>query len=183
VDIKEVERTIQRPKFARDVKRYQHLIKNLHRVDVSTDTTFQRVYNGFFQLRRNEAYRIKHFKFLETNKSRANIELKEILVYLSSIQNSIEASFATKMLSTINPDMPVLDSKVLAKLGLKKPSANSLARIEETLQIYERICDWYREFYTKSDFTEWMGLFDKYFPNSGINPVKKIDFILWQMDN
>ena len=178
----DVEKTMLTKKFARDVKRYQHLIENLHKVDVSKDEVFQRIYNGFFQLRRNDAYRAKHYEFLERNKANDTIEFKEILVFLSSIQNSVEASFATKMLSIIRPKAPVWDSKVLDKLNLKKPKINSPRRIEETFEVYERICAWYEDFFARAQFKEWIELFDKHYPNSGIDSVKKVDFVLWQMD-
>jgi len=178
----EIENTLKTAKFARDVKRYLHLIDNLYKIDTTKDLIFQRIYNGFFQLRRNEAYRVKHFEFLERNKHNVNISFQTILQFLSSIQNSIEASFATKMLSTINPNMPVWDRKVLIKLSLKKPNANSPTRLQETLQTYDNICKWYKEFFNLKTCNQWLNLFDKYHPNTKINPVKKVDFILWQMD-
>jgi len=180
MDLLEIEKTMQSAKFARDVKRYKHLIEHLHKVDVSKDSTFQRIYNGFFQLRRNETYRIKHFTFLEEHKADTDITFETILKFLSSIENKVEASFATKMLSTINPNMPVWDRKVLQKLSLKKPKANSPTRIKEVLELYEEICS--KIFTENADFKKWIDLFDKYYPNSEINPVKKIDFVLWQMD-
>jgi len=182
-DLTKVAQTMQRPRFAKMVARYQFLMQNLHCVDISKHELFQITYNAFFQLRRNQYYREKHFNYLEKHKSNTNINFKEILEYLSSIQNSIEASFASKMLSIINPSMPVLDSKVLHKLGLKKPSINCPDRINESVLLYEKICEWYKDFWQTENFKECMDLFDSCFPNSCISDEKKVDFILWQMDN
>jgi len=120
---------------------------------------------------------------MEANKARTGITFAEILAHLSAIQGSVEASFASKMLSIINPEMPVLDSMVLYKLGLKKPSPKSPSRMDETVVVYHKICEWYTNFFGKEDFTKWIALFDEHFPNSGISDVKKVDFVLWQMAN
>jgi len=182
LDIDKINETMQKSRFIKMVARYQHLISNLHVIDISKCETFQRTYNCFFQLRRNENYRRQHFEFMEANKFNKQISFKIILNHLSNIQNTVEASFASKMLSIINPDMPVLDSKVLQKLSLKKPSPISPKKIDETIQLYDKICDWYKAFKNTNQYTQWIKLFNQHFPNSGISDVKKIDFVLWQLD-
>jgi len=173
---------MQTKKFARDVGRYLHITDNLYSVDVRQDALFQTKYNGFFQLRRNLAYRTKHYEFLEKNKHNKDITFTQILIYLSSIQNSIEASFASKMLSIINVDAPVLDSKVLSKLNLKVPKIGSSDRMEQYIQLYKNIENWYENFYETQEFKDWIKLFDTYHPNTGISTAKKVDFVLWQLD-
>ena len=180
--LENIKNAMQTKKFARDVKRYIHLIENLFTVDVTTDIVFQRTYNGFFQLRRNEFYRKKHYEFLEKNKTRKDIGFSEILAYLSTIQNSIEASFASKMLSIINVDAPVLDRKVLAKLNFKLPKLSSKDRVGDTIVLYNKIENWYNDFYTTSKFKDWINLFDGFYPNTDISAAKKVDFVLWQLD-
>jgi len=182
MDLAEVERTMRAPRFARDLKRYQHLVLNLHKVDVSKCVVFQKTYNGFFQVRRcREKWLPKHYEYLEKNKTNSSITFSEILKALSSMGKGVEASFASKMLSIINPEMPVLDSKVLDKLSLKLPKRDSSTRFEEILVVYEKICAWYKDFFKRPESKAWIDLFDKHYPNSGINPVKKVDFVLWQM--
>jgi len=174
--IKEAMRT---PRFIKMVARYQFLMDNLYSVDVSNHADFQRTYNCFFQLRRNERYRTQHFNFLEDHKANKQMAFQQILRFLSSVSDTVEASFASKMLSIINPDMPVLDSKVLNKLKIKKPPGSSQQGV---VGIYSEICDWYDGFKKTQAYTEWIDLFNEHFPNSGISPAKKIDFILWQLD-
>ena len=169
---------MQKPRFVKMVGRYQFLMENLYRVNVSTHEDFQRTYNCFFQLRRNKEYRVKHFEFLEQNKGSKVIGFHEILIFLSGIEGKVEASFASKMLSIINPNMPVLDSKVLEKLGIKKRVGSN---INDVVMIYNKICEWYDGFYKTSEYHQWITLFDEMFPNSGISSAKKIDFILWQV--
>ncbi|MCL2570577.1 MAG: hypothetical protein FWE16_05255 [Firmicutes bacterium] len=183
LDIEKIKETMQKPRFSKMVARYQFLIENLHKVDISKHEVFQRTYNCFFQLRRNEEYRRQHFAFMEKHKANKSIRFQEILIFLSGIQDTVEASFASKMLSIINPDMPVLDSKVLFKLGLKKPAADCPTKLQDTVELYNKICEWYTEFYCKADFKNWIKLFDGYYQNSGISAAKKVDFVLWQMDN
>jgi len=179
LNLEEVKKTMQSSRFIKMVARYQYLMENLHSVDISEHADFQRTYNCFFQLRRNQVYRKQHFTFMENHKHNAKTSFKEILTFLSSIQDTTEASFASKMLSIINPDMPVLDSKVLQKLKIKKSAKSTL---DEAVNIYNQICDWYDDFVETETFKSWINLFDEHFPNSGISAAKKIDFVLWQMD-
>ncbi|MCL2822165.1 MAG: hypothetical protein FWD86_03075, partial [Firmicutes bacterium] len=157
-DIFQVENTIKSVRFSKYVKRYQYLMSNLFCVDVSSCQEFQKTYNCFFQLRRNLDYRRIHFDFLQQNKSNGNIDFEQILIFLSAIQGSMEASFATKMLSIINTDMPVWDSKVIAKLNsgiydecknavmdklsLTHPPKSSPSRTKDAVALYKEICRW-----------------------------------------
>ena len=179
MELSEIKKTMRTSRFVKMVARYQFLIANLHTVDISGHADFQRTYNCFFQLRRNVEYRKRHFDFMQKHKANTSITFGEVLEFLSSIAGTVEASFASKMLSIIDPEMPVLDSKVLQKLGLKKRTGCDQA---EAVRIYDRICDWYSGFMGTKECAEWIDLFNRHFPNSGISNVKKIDFVLWQMD-
>lgn len=48
--------------------KYLWLQQNLHSCDVSRNATFQRRYNGFYRVRRNEEWRTCYFRLMEDAK-------------------------------------------------------------------------------------------------------------------
>ena len=93
--------------------------------------------------------------------------------------NSLEPSFASKMLATINPDMPIWDSRVLTALKLDKEWEGKRSP-EHAIEIYESICEQYREFETTEKCDECVREFDSWVPKyEWISTTKKIDFLLW----
>jgi hypothetical protein len=54
-------------------------------------------------------------------------------------------------------------------------------RIEETIQLYERIVDWYKDYLKDEEGQKIIELFDEEYPNTGITDIKKVDFVIWQI--
>lgn len=151
-------------------------------VNVSSDEEFQRTFNGFYRVRRRkpEFYQAL-YNFLESHKNRT-VNFREILSYFYERFGKIEASFSSKILATLNPDMPIWDSEVLKRLHLK-PARYSLSpqeRLEATCKIYKTIQDWYTTYLTTPEAHKMIAQFDEHVGNTIITPTKKIDFILWQ---
>ena len=103
-------------KRRKDIDKY---IKILEMVGSPGDPAFQRKYTGFYRLRRNEEWRREYFRLMEGFQDRGNASFEEILLRLYKATGNIECSFSSKMLATIDPDMPIWDSKVLKALQLK----------------------------------------------------------------
>ena len=158
------------------VDKYNWIMKRVHEVDVSTDTEFQRFFNGFYRMRQRPAsFYASYYSYLEHNKHNRELTFEEIVAYLYQETGSIHASFSSKLLATVNPDMPIWDKFVLQNLGLRTPYHYEKNRLQKTVQLYQRICDWYKS----SEATEKLNAFNRLFPNVDISDVKKIDFILW----
>ncbi len=84
------------------------------------------------------------------------------------------------MLATINPEMPIWDSKVLNCLGLEN-AWNSRHTVENAINIYNQILEWYKEYLKTEEAKHNIKVFDTWFPeySKKISDVKKIDYILW----
>lgn len=158
------------------MRKYVWLMQNLMETDVSSDLEFQRAFNGFYRMRQRpkEFYRV-FFLFLEQNKHRTDLTYEEVLNYLYQQTGCIHASFSSKLLATVRTDMPIWDQFVLKNLGLRAPYSYEKDRLRKTVQLYQRICDWYQT----SEAAEKLELFQQAFPETAISDVKKIDFILW----
>ena len=109
------------------------------------------------------------------NRTRVILTFEEILTYLYEKTGAVHASFSSKLLATVNPNMPIWDKFVLQNLGLRTPYTYQKDRLQKTVQLYQQICDWYGSEQAKEKLRE----FNELFPNVDISDVKKIDFILW----
>jgi len=66
-----------------------------------------------------------------------------VLDYFWQQSHRIEASFSSKLVATINPELPVWDKEVLRNLKLKKPLPTDKDRLNKTKELYAAIKDWY----------------------------------------
>lgn len=158
------------------IDKYKWIMTRIHDIDVSTDAEFQKFFNGFYRMRQRPAsFYASYYSYLEQNKRNQALTFADILTYLYQETGSIHASFSSKLLATVNPDMPIWDKFVLQNLGLRTPYYYEKDRLQKTVQLYLRICDWYRS----SEAAEKLNEFNRLFPDVDISDVKKIDFILW----
>ena len=141
---------------------------------------FQKKYDAFYRVRRDEAWRKEYFCLMAAYGKRGNASFGEILLRLHQATGQIEASFASKMLATLDPDMPIWDSKVLAALQLRLVGSNPNIRFSNAVVLYERICKWYQDYLKTDEAAVMSQKFDDAFPEfRTMSPTKKIDFILW----
>ena len=158
------------------IDKYCRIMERVRAVDVSADADFQKAYNGFYRIRQRPAdfYRC-YYGYLEQNKNNEALTFEDVVTYLYQQTGSIHASFSSKLLATVNPDMPIWDKYVLQNLGLRTPYYYEKDRLEKIILLYQKICDWYHS----DEVMEKLQLFNRQFPGVDISDVKKIDFILW----
>jgi hypothetical protein len=163
------------------LQKYEWIMKRFRMVDVEHDALFQRRFNGFYRVRRGEEFRLALFEFLEKNKNE-KVTFEQAVMYFVQHFGRLEASFASKAVATINPNLPVWDSQVLANLNLEasKPYQPMHKRVPTTLRIYDRIRQWYDSFLETETAAEMLSDFDKRFPDKDLTNLKKVDLILWQ---
>jgi len=168
-------------RWKKDLENYDYIIRQYKTTDISTDLDFQRKYTYFYKIRRNAEWRKKYYAFFEKSKYNSDINFEFILRSIFELTGRIEASFASKLLATIKPEMPIWDSIVLSKLHIK-PSQNpdQQERLKETIAIYGSICSWYNRFQLTDENRDFISAFDAAFPDfTHFSRVKKIDFLIW----
>lgn len=164
------------------LQKYEKIMELFHSVDVSENEEFQRTFNGFYRVRRRKPDFYKAlYSFLESHKNK-KITFTKVLQYFYERFGRLEASFSSKVVATINPDMPIWDSEVLKRLKIKTPAytLSSTERFEQTVEKYNQITLWYRDFMNSVEAKDMIETFDKEIGMTNIAPTKKIDFILWQ---
>jgi len=141
---------------------------------------FRRRFNGFYRVRRNEDFQRKYYQFLFQNKNN-KITFESVLTGIKDLTGQIEASFSSKLLHTINPDMPIWDSEVLKKLGISAPRYIDKDKFSKTVKCYNRIEDWYRTVLSSDEGESMIQIFDtQVAATNNISDTKKIDFMIWQ---
>ncbi len=164
-------------KISVGLTKYISIMSRLPYTDVSKDREFQRLFNGFYKIRQRPAFFYNCFYcFLEKHKMDSTLTYEQVLSYLFKETGSIHASFSSKLLATVRPEMPVWDKYVLSNLNLKAPYYTDKYRFLKVIDTYQKICDWYHT----PEAQSWITVFNSNFPNVSITDTKKIDFILWQ---
>ena len=169
------------PSIVKGVEKYLFLQKKLFLCDVSLDEDFQKAYNGFYRVRqRSAAFYRDYFLILEKCKT-TPMAFHDVLSFLYTAHHRVEASFASKLIATVQPDQPVWDSIVLKNLNISAPSYACKQRLEKTVDTYQTLCKWYQQYLSTAEAQKIISIFDRYYPNLPITPTKKIDFTLWSI--
>ncbi len=165
--------------------------------NIATDVDFQKNFTNYYRVRRDADWLREFYNFFEKNKNNKTITFEEILRYLSNIEHkvkrttknptgkakTVEASFASKMLATINPNHPIWDSHVLRSLNIEVDGALCHEdKIEEYIKIYQTIEKEIATFIAANEGQQCIILFDRVFPScKDFSDYKKIDFYLWNL--
>ena len=87
-----------------------------------------------------------------------------MITELYECTGQVEASFASKMLASIEDDMPIWDSKVLDRIGIKPSNKRGQQKLVETIELYDVIVKWYRDLKAdKVGYEEYITSFDSRF--------------------
>ena len=165
---------------SRDLERYDWLMKRVRQVDVSKDREFQRTFDAFYRVRRNEAWRGAYYDLFESLKTAETRCFSLIFEELYKRTGNQEASFASKMLATLEPNQPIWDSAVLRGLNMSPPAGASRYYRQDVCDLYARIEDWYRTMKKSATGKQWIRAFDRAFPQyRHFSGTKKLDFLLW----
>lgn len=164
-----------------DMVRYQFLMGQLWKSDVREDAAFQRTFNGLYMVRRGAAWREAFYELFEAAKKSPDVSFDRVIRDLHQATGRIEASFASKLLATVNAEMPVYDSWVRINMALKLRTGAAALRIPALCEDYARITCAYGAMVEHPDYPRLRDGFDIALPNlRDLSDVKKIDFLIWQ---
>ena len=162
------------------VGQYMWLRENLHATNVATDETFQRTFNRLYQLRRRLQWRHTFFSILEARKANP-LPFDEALDLLFLIDEHQEASFASKLVATIDYNRAVIDKRVLRQAGLRLPLYGVANRRTRIIETYHDLEQWMSNLRDSECGHNAVAAFRQRFPDANISETKILDFILWKM--
>ena len=160
---------------------YKYILEHYRETDITMDDDFQRTFNHFYRVRRNEKWRERYYMIFESYKRyQKEITFKSILDNIYDSTGTIEASFASKMLATFDTSKPIWDSKVLSALNIKVVGKTVTEKKESVINNYERLEEWYLEYLKSEEAKKNIEIFDGMLSDfSWISSTKKIDYMLW----
>ena len=161
--------------------KYRYIMEQVSITNVAVDTDFQRTFNGFYVVRRNESWRKSYYEYFESVKN-GKPTFKNIITYLYECIGNIEPSFSSKMLATIIPEKPIWDRYVVQNLNMQLTGTTKEEKLKNAIMLYADIEKWYADFLETEKGKECIGEFDQVLPDyKGISKIKKIDSILWSI--
>ena len=168
-------------KKKRGFEKYAEITQMFATMNVAEDKGFQKKYNGFYRVRRNSAWQEVYYDIMEKGRE-AEPTFEYVLRELYAKTGKVEASFTSKLLHTLNHDMPIWDQFVLQNLDLKVPLCKGEQKIQTVIDIYHQIMQWYEKALISEAIERKILEFDEVFPEyRWFSKTKKLDFLLWQM--
>lgn len=160
---------------------YARIMNGVNATNVAADRSFQKTFNAFYLVRRNETWRNIYYDLFEKLKYESP-DFEYIIRYLFEKTGNIEASFSSKMLATLCPDKPIWDHYVVENLGLKLTGRSKEEQLNNAVALYREIERWYQSFLKTEKAAECIEVFDRALPDyQWINSIKKIDCFLWSI--
>lgn len=168
------------PLAAAGLKKYCWLQASLAEADVAHDREFQTKFNAFYRVRRNSAWQSAFYSLLQANKSKRQ-SFADVLRALHAVTGRVEASFASKLVASVDPDMPVIDAFVLKNLGLRLPRAGPVViRSARIVELHDLIRQIFSDYLKRDIGQHLVARFEESYPDHHVTRVKMLDLILWK---
>lgn len=159
---------------------YREIQCRVWKTDVRFDRDFQKLFNRFYVVRLKLEKQPVLYAELEREKTdRRGFEA--VLRAMHAQLNRVDASFASKVVATVDPTQPVIDSLVLGNVGLRLPTTQSRRRLERIVEVHRELADWYRATLASEAGQRALEEFDLAYPGTDLTDLKKLDLIIWQM--
>ncbi len=168
-------------------EKYCELSKRLHQVNVAEDDDFKRKYKAFWSMnvaRLSDDFTAAYFTCLELNKSKLPApSVKKVAEELHAFptgpngRQSLQFSFASKLVHMIDPTQPVYDRMVERFYFLPTGTESGLPRLKPLMKSYEFLTREYSRITKESLLQASISLCRVRFPT--LTNEKIIDSLIW----
>jgi len=175
-----------------DVPRYIELRRRLFAGDVATDETFHALYRTYWQMnvaRLGDPFYFRYFALLESLKrnpagfAEIDATIRELALISNTTERpSLQFSFATKLLNTIDPRLPVYDSYVSQFYFFVAPPSNYSvdARLAALLSFHAFLRAEYGRVIKEGLLIDAIARFRQHFAvDSELCDERVIDMLIW----
>jgi hypothetical protein len=146
----------------------------------------RRRFNAYYGVRRNAAWRTAFYEQFEAAKQDqgTGVDLfAAIIRKLETQTGRVEASFVSKLVATLNPEYPIIDSVVRAWVAPLTEAPPFKGGIEGANAYYRWLTNLMGELVLSREAQAWTTVFDATFPappgEAAIPALKKLDFLIW----
>lgn len=165
-----------------DLARYERTITQVYLTNVAEDLVYQRTFNGLYGVRRNADWRQKFYRIFERQKSVPTPEFRDIVQQIFESTGRVEASFASKLMATLDPQRAVYDAIVRSNLDLPTRTNAGHARIEAAVSDYEAIQAHLNALVRSEAFPILRQRFNYELPGfTSFTDIKVLDLMIWQL--
>lgn len=176
-----IDRAIRSREIADGLLVYRWLQARVRLRRFSKDPVFRSVFSDFYRLNmRPAAVQRAVLAELHGSSRRGRVSYASTLSRLYNVCGSVEASFASKIVASLDPDGPVIDRWVLRNTAIELPRSVSPNRLRETALAYERLDRLCGEFLRSPVGRYLVRRFTARHRAPGITEMKMLDFVLWQ---
>ena len=179
IDLTKAEIDNALPRLSKGLKQYLWLQANRDAVEARSNSLYRRRFNNFYRVRRGKEWQDKFYELLEGKKGK-QVDFADVLNELYTTTGRYEASFASKLLATLDPHMPVIDSIVLGNLNLKLPAFNCQDRTVRICKVHDSLLSRFKYFLASDNGTYLIQRFRCTYPEADITTIKMLDLVLWQ---
>jgi hypothetical protein len=173
-----------------DVPRYLDIRRQMTEVNVARDVAFQRAYRTYWRMnvtQLGDMFYSQYFARLETLKggeiADVNATIREIAVLSDTTERpSLQFSFATKFVNTIDPRAPVYDSFVSAFFFFVPPASDHAvqARLDELIEFYDFLRGEYGRVLDRGLLDPAIGRFREHFAvDDEFCNERVVDLLVW----
>lgn len=166
---------------------YLFLKNEYKKGDIKNNSLFQFVFRSYYRLDSaglSDKQKTEYFKLLANGED----NLKTILDNLYELpslktNNTIQFSFATKLLHTIDNGKPIFDAEVAIVFGKSRQGKTKEEKIKSCLGIYEFLGSMYSDLLKDERIKELISKFRSKFSvdKNKISDIKVLDFIVWSL--
>lgn len=167
---------------------YLRIDRGVRASDLTSDAAadVRKAFNGFYGVRRNERWRYEFYRIFETAKGRPEAPTQLFrwsLGELGRATGRVEASFVSKLVATLHPEAPIIDSLIRAYLSRRIEAPAFGGDLAVAGAYFEWLSALFEQLSRTAQALEWCERFDDAFIDvpgaTGIHPVKKVDFLIW----
>lgn len=168
------------PKVKEGLSKYLWLQEEIsNNQNAHEDPNFRRRFNHFYRVRRNAEWQSTFYGLMGRAKTNA-LGFNSVLDALHHATGRYEASFASKLIATIFPSEPVIDSVVLGNLGVALPQAGDPNRVSGLCQVHQRLKSLFDAYLKTKAGLYLVDEFKRVYPSARITEIKMLDLVLWQ---
>lgn len=146
----------------------------------------RRRFNAYYGVRLNAVWRgnfYSRFEAAKTSPLASSALFEDVLSGLQADTGRVEASFASKLVATLRPESPIIDSVVRGWLARHLTPPPFGGGANAAVAYYRWLEDVLGELAASTQAQEWGRLFTEAFPHEPgeerISVMKQLDFLIW----
>jgi len=163
-------------------------LKNVYtKGNILNNLVFQFVFRSYYRLDNaglSDEIKSRFFELLAQKQTNLGLILSKLYeIPTLKGENTIQFSFATKLLHTIDNDKPIFDSGVAILTNIKPKGSDRNTKIRSCIEIYDSLEKLYEELKEDDKIKKLISKFRSKFKvdDEKISDTKVLDFIMWSL--